>query len=195
MPDEMFAEEQNSVDLWTSLHDGVLEAVRSDLSSRTISFVIASPFHWEFHHLQADTRFEVIANGARFVTAFKFTPWPEATEPPREAPWEEAQEQRRLDALKGRLISVNWEDFVKQIGTDEEYIIMSAELFNEEHYSRLRLGALGYPSSEFRDLEIRAEAFSFLVGGKELTLKEFVQFGDAYWNDWASRNKTDSKES
>ena len=115
----MPTESNNPVDLGACLHDGILEALRSDLMGRTLSFVINSPFHWEFHNLPADTRFELIAEGVRTIGAYAFEPWPGAVEPTREMPWKEAQAQRRSDALKGRLISSDWNYFASQIGTEK----------------------------------------------------------------------------
>ena len=64
---------------------------------------------------------------------------------------------------------------------------MSADLTTEGAYAVLRLGAISYPGSNFRDVEIRADVFQFLVGKQELSLDELKRFGDAYWDDWSKR--------
>ncbi len=185
----MPSESTNTIGLWTCLHDGEIKALQSDLLERTLSFVIDAPFHWEFHGLPADTRFTLVGRGVRSTQAFTFEAWPGSVEPSREMPWAEAQEVRLQNARLGRLVSSNWADFATQIGTEEEYIVMSAELARDGASPVLRLGAMSYPNSNYRDIEVRAESFHFLVGIREMAVEEFVRFGDAYWEDWSKQAK------
>ena len=190
----MSTEATNTLSLWTTLHDGILEALRSDLTRRTLSFVIDSSFHREFHYLPSETKIQIVGHGVHSVAAFAFEPGSGSTEPPRSTPWQEAQEQRRRDAAKERLISTDWTAFALQVGTDEGHIIMTADLAQEHVRSVLRLDML-CPSSDHRDIEVHAEQFRFLIGDRELSLEEFAQFGDAYWDDWSRRSVKNSEKS
>src|ERR1700743_319333 len=101
MPDEGHKTEKLS--LWECLHDGSIEKVRSDLLARTLTIVVDMPFHWEFHKLPADTRFEIVGESVRVAEVFGFEPWLGAGKPIQDTPWEEAEEQRRSDYDKGLL--------------------------------------------------------------------------------------------
>jgi hypothetical protein len=107
-------------------------------------------------------------------------------------PWDEAQEVRGRHSELGRRVSSDWANFASQIGTEEEYIVMSAEFAIDGASSVLRLGAMSYPNSNYRDIEVRAESFHFFVGSHEMPVEEFVRFGDAYWDDWSKQAKETS---
>jgi hypothetical protein len=187
MPDESHKTEKLS--LWENLHDGSIEVMRSDLMARTLTVVVDIPFHWEFHKLPADTRFEIVGENVRVAQAFDFEPWPGACNPSQDTPWEEAKERRRADYEKGRLVSTDWNDFTSQVETDEDYLIMSAELETFPAKVVLSLGVMSYPNSNWRDVRIQAECFRFFVGPRELSLQDFQEFGSRYWDDWASKSK------
>ena len=184
------------IDLWTCLHDGILEAVRSELAARTLTFIIDSPFHREFHQLSSDTRLAIVGESVRSV-AFDFEPWPNSIEPPASTKWEEAQEQRRRNSEMGRRVSSDWHAFASRVATKEEHIILSAELNSDNTQFVLALGIYSYPHSEWHDVEISADRFRFFVGKTEFSAEAFKRFGDAFWEDQASRKKnsaSDNKE-
>jgi hypothetical protein len=178
-----------SQSLWDCLHDGSVVSFDSNLMARTLTIAVDSPYHWEFHELPAETRFRIIGENVRIAEAFDFEPWLGAVDPPRETPWEEAQSQRMSDYKKGRLISTDWNAFVADIVTDEDYEIMNAELTNGQPLAVLELGIMSYPDSRYRTVRIQAEGFRFHVGERELSLDEFLEFGEAYWKHFAQRSE------
>jgi hypothetical protein len=157
--------------------------------ARTLTIVVDTPFHWEFHKLPADTRFEIVAENVRIAETFDFEPWPGAFVPIQGTPWEEAEERRRSDYEKGRLISTDWKHFINQIETGEDYEIMSAEVDVSPAKALLNLGVLS-SRSNWHEVKIHADHFRFFIANHELPLRDFQEFGSKYWTDWASRSKT-----
>jgi hypothetical protein len=153
--------------------------------ARTLTIVVDSAYHWEFHKLSPDTRFRIIGKNVRVAEAFDFEPWLGAIDPSIEMPWEEAQAQRQNDYERGRLISTDWNGFVADVRTDEDYEVMNAELTNGQPLAILELGIMSYPNSNYRTVRIHAEHFIFRVGERELSLEDFQKFGSAYWNNFA----------
>jgi hypothetical protein len=177
-----------SLSLWECLHDGSIVSLASDFMIRTLTVSVDSPYHWEFHKLPADTRFRMVGEDVRITEAFDLEPWLGAIEPSREIPWEEAQTQRQKNFEKGRLISTDWNVFVADVGTDEDYEIMNAELIIGQPLAVLELGIMSYPNSNYRTIRIHADRFRFFVGGQEMSVQEFRAFGEAYWEARAQRS-------
>jgi hypothetical protein len=174
--------------LWECLHDGDIKEVRSDLMARTLTIVVDSPFHREFHKLAAGTCFEIVGENARIAEVLDFQAWPGAWIPPRDTPWREVEERRRADYEKGRLVSLDWNVFTAQVETGEGYEIMSAELEIRSTATVLSLALLS--SVNYPNLKIHAERFRFYVGANELSLQSFLVFGSKYWDDWSEKSKT-----
>jgi hypothetical protein len=189
-----FLQRTESLSLWECLHDGSVMSFESDLMARTLTIVIDSAYHWEFHKLPANTRFRIIGENVRTAEAFHFEPWLGAIEPARETPWEEAQAQRQSNYKKGRLVSTDWNAFVADVMTDEDYEVMNAELINGQRLAVLELGIMSYPNSIYRTVRVHAEQFHFRVGERELSLEDFQKFGAAYWNNFAQKSKALSVE-
>ena len=180
--------------LWQCLHDGNVISLESDFLARTLTIAVNSPYHWEFHKLPAETSFRIVGENVRIAEVFAFEPRLGAEEPPRETQWEEAQSKRLSDYEKGRLISTDWNAFVADVETDEDYEIMNAELTNGRSPEVLELGIMSYPNSNYRTVRIHAERFRFHVGERELPLQDFREFGEAYWKHFAQRPKAGSTE-
>jgi hypothetical protein len=178
--------------LWECLHDGSIVSFASDLMSRTLTVTVDSPYHWEFHNLPADTRFQIVGENVRIAEAFDFEPWLGAIEPPRETPWEETQAQRQENYEKGRLISTDWNVFVADVETDEDYEIMNAELSMDQPLAVLELGIMSYPNSNYRTIKIHAKRFEFHVGERQLSIEDFLQFGAAYWQNFGGKSRAAS---
>jgi hypothetical protein len=140
MPDGVYKTEELS--LWECLHDGEIKQVRSDLMARTLTVVVNSSFHWGFHNLPEETRFELVGENVRVAEVFSFEAWEGARNPPQDAPWEEAEKQRKEDSEKGRLISIDWKRFTSQIETDEDCLILSASLETSSAKNVLSLGVM-----------------------------------------------------
>jgi hypothetical protein len=104
-------------------------------------------------------------------------------------PWKEAQEQRRQNYKMGRLVSADWTSFVADVESDEEYIVLNAELINQKLCAVLELETCSNPSSNYPTIKIHAESFKFQTGDRELSLESFLEFGAAYWNNFAEESK------
>ena len=187
-------EQSEPLSLWECLHDGSIVSFESDLMARSLTVIVDSAYHWEFHKFPTDTRFRIAGENVRIGEVFDFEPWLGASEPPRETPWEEAQAQRQRDYEKGRLISVDWKAFAADVATDEDYVVMDAELTASITLAVLELGVMSYPNSNYRTVRIHAERFRFNLGERELSLEAFQAFGAAYWNDRARRAEARKKE-
>jgi hypothetical protein len=61
--------------LWECLHDGSVVSFESDFVARTLTIVIDSAYHWEFHKLPANTRFRISGENVRIAEVFDFEPW------------------------------------------------------------------------------------------------------------------------
>jgi len=192
MPNEVHKSE--GISLWECLHDGSIASIDSDFMARTLTIVIDSPYHWEFHKLSPDTRFTIVGDNVRIAEAFNFEPWLGAIEPTRETPWEEAQARRQSDYEMGLLVSTDWSAFVRDVKTDEDYEVMNAELGNGPQFAILELGIMSYPNSNYRTVRVHAEHFRFRVGERGLSLEEFQEFGAAYWNNFAQKSTAQSVE-
>ena len=176
--------------LWDCLHDGSIVSFESDFMARTLTIMVNSPYHWEFHKLPPDTRFQIVGENVRIAEVFDFEPWLGAIEPARETPWEEARAQRLSDYEKGRLVSTEWNVFVADVSTDEDYEIMNAELTNGQPLAILELGIMSYTNSNYRIVRVHAERFRFQVGTREVSLEDFQAFGAKYWQAFTERSKT-----
>lgn len=182
-------DESKEISLWECLHDGSLDEVSSDLMARSLTLVVDVPYHWEFYQLPSDTRFRIVLEGTRTVEALRFEPWPGQRDIPRTTPWEEAEKQRQFDYSMGRLESTDWSEFVSQVQAEEGYEILHAALKIESQSALLlRLEVLSYPNSTFRELCLQAERLRVFVGPeRELSLEEFLKFGNAYWEEFSAR--------
>jgi hypothetical protein len=182
------------ISLWECLHDGGVEAFKSDLTARTLAIVVDSPYHWEFHKLPTATRYSIVGENVRVAEVFESEPWQGATEPIPGTPWKESEEHRQQDYKNGRLISVDWNAFIADVQTDEDYLVMNAELNVDGAISVLSFGIMSYPNSNYRDVKIHAECFHFNVGAREVSLQEFQEFGAAYWEDSSKKSKALSEK-
>jgi hypothetical protein len=187
MADEVYKAEK--ISLGQCLHDGSIETLTSDLMARTLTIIVDTPFHWAFHKLPADTRFQIIGENVKVAEVLDFEPWLGALVPVQGTSYREANEQRRADYEKGRYISSDWNAFTKQIETEEDFQIMTAELEILPSHGILNLGIMSYPNSDYRDAKIQAESFRFFVGDRELSLQDFNNFGSEYWDDWSKQSK------
>jgi hypothetical protein len=169
--------------LWECLHDGHVEEISSDAMLRTVSIVMDVSFHREFHELPENTRLKTVGEGIRILGAFEFEPWPGTAAQPV------PEEQRRADAAKGRLISRSWLDSTAAIQGDENHFISNCEISLSGDSPLLNLGVVMYHDPHYVEVRIHAEQFRYFVGEQEMSLKQFQEFGSAYWSDWSAKSK------
>ncbi len=181
----------NETSLWECLHDGDLESVSSDLLARTLTFLIDVPFHWEFHRLPPTSRFRLVLEGVRILEALRFEPWPGQKEIPQSTPWAEAQRQRKREYEMGRLESTDWSGFVSQVESGAGYEISHGTLTKRnESTIILMLEVYSSSTTHYRELLLQCENVTFSIGQqRQLTLEEFLAFGNAYWEAFAMRKQ------
>lgn len=83
--------EAEELSLWSTLHDGDLAAIESDLLARTLTLRFDIGYVRDFHKLSEETRFVVIISGVQSVRSFSSVPWPGACSIPRGTSYEQQQ--------------------------------------------------------------------------------------------------------
>jgi hypothetical protein len=173
------------ISLWDCLHDGTLEGIASDLLARTVTFVIDVPFHWEFNDLPQSTRFRISLAEVLATSALTFVPWTGRHTNLTAVQYELAVEE----SSKGRLQSVNWDDAFTKLGQAGEYLISDASLTQTQSaQSVLNLKGSVETAGDYYELRIEAKQVQFFIGEDELSPKDFVKFGERYWQAFSEKS-------
>jgi len=170
--------------LWSSLHDGDLNAVESDLLARTLTLRFDVGYVRDFHNLPEETRFVVTVSGVQSVRSFRSVPWPGGCSIPTEAPYEQQQALVAEYQGKWREESLSWADFERL--TDKGLEVSTAALSRGLHCVTLRL-ALFVEGDSYVEAYIRGEVITFSIAARHLTPEEFVEMGEAYWEAFANK--------
>lgn len=172
--------------LWTTLHDGKLIAVESDLFARTLTLRFKVDYVNEFHKLPEDTRFVIVISSVKSVRSFCWAPWPGEFSIPAGTPYEEQRSMVDEYQSKGREESLRWADFERMVQDDLE--VSHAVLAQRDDGVALRMELLICGDS-YVEAIVRGEKIRFSIEHRELTPEEFVGLGDAYWEAFARRRK------
>ena len=177
-----------TISLWDALHDGDLLAIESDLLACTVTLRFDVPYVRDFHHLPEQTQFVIVVSGVRSVRSFVSVPWPGGYTIRQGMP--RAQQEAAIAEYqrKCREESQSWADFERLISDGLE--VSNAMLGRGSDVVALRLGLL-VGGDSYVDAYIRGEGITFYIGEKQVTPEEFVALGEAYWEAFASRRKTD----
>ncbi len=170
--------------LWSTLHDGDLTAIESDLMARTLSLRFDVGYVRDFHNLSVDTRFVIVVGGVKSVRSFSSVPWPGGCSIPAGIP---AGQQQALVAdyqSKWREESLSWADFERL--TENGLELSSAVLTQGSESIALRLGLL-VGGDSYAEALIRGEGITFSIGERQVTPQEFVELGEAYWEAFANK--------
>ena len=172
-----------TLSLWDALHDGDLLSIESDLLARTITLRFDVGYVRDFHRLPEETRFVIIVAGVQSVRAFHSVLWPGGCQIPPGTPRDQeniiiAEYQR-----KWREESLSWTDFERLNENDLE--VADATLGRCPNVVAFHFGLLA--EDHYVTVYIRGEGATFHVGEKQVTLEEFVEFGEAYWDAYAKR--------
>jgi len=173
--------------LWSTLHDGDLIAIESDLLVRTLTLRFDVGYVKDFHNLPDENQFVVIVSGVQSVRSLSCVPWPGECLIPARTPFEQ---QRAIVAeyhSKWREESLSWVDFEGL--TKDGLEVSSATLGQGADGVALCLGCLAGDS--YVEAYIRGEAITFSIGTRHLTPQEFVEVGEAYWEEFAKRRTTE----
>jgi hypothetical protein len=173
--------------LWSTLHDGDLTAIVSDLMARTVTLEFDVAYVRAFHKLPAETRFSIIVSGVQSVRSLRNVPWPGSCLIPDGTPYEQQQTIVAEYHSKWREESLSWTEFEQLTHNDME--VSTALLVPGATGIALHLGLM-VESDSYVDAFIRGENVAFSVGKQLVTPKEFVALGEAYWDAWSNKRQT-----
>lgn len=184
-----FSSSDEVVGLWNCLHDGSLKSLSSDSLDRSIELLIDVPYLWSFHSLPAHTRFRLRLQAVSAVEALRFVAWPCDPVIPEGSSWEDSEAIRKSFYAKGRLESEEWQAVAGRLVKTEEYEISHATIATREpNIAILTLQLLNDDLSDYPEIRITAERIHFFLGpDQELSLPEFLDFGESYWRAFAER--------
>jgi hypothetical protein len=178
----------NPLSLWECLHDAIIQTLHSDRVSCALTLELDVFYIREHHGLPDGLRFILRFDGVSSVRANVFAVWPgELSLPPGASPEERNRAIGEVQA-KSREQSVSWSALETALEAEGvTFDIYAAELAEGENSVALRLQ--GYLDSEdYDELFIRAGSLSLSTSdGKGLTLQEFRQMGELYWDAFEQR--------
>ena len=185
------------VSLWDCLHDGSLQSLTSDKLARSVTVVIDVPYLWSFHSLPQETKFRLVLDGVREVEILQFKPWPGDFVIPEGLPWPESQKLRQDNYLKGRLESGDWQTLAAKLENTERYEISNAAVtVRDGGTALLTFQLMDDDGTDFPEVRITAKRLRFFLGeGQELSLQDFLRFGEAYWQAFAQRQPANASGS
>ncbi|MGD0347750.1 MAG: hypothetical protein ABSA85_13395 [Terracidiphilus sp.] len=175
----------SELSLWSTLHDGDLIAIESDLLARTLTLRFDVGYVRSYRKLIDETRFVVAVGGVQSVRALSSTPWPGGCQIPDGTPCEQQQTIVAEYQSKWREESLSWAEFERLISKGLE--VSSATLGQGLGGVVLRMGLL-VGGGSYVETYIRGEDVAFSIGERQLTAEEFVELGEAYWEAFASRS-------
>jgi len=178
-----------------SLHDACIVSIRSDLLKRSVSIHCDVEHLREFHHLPEGFQIILGLEGVQSARVFRYSIWPgEFSVPPGVSREEESRLVLEYQA-KWREESFSWVDFEKAITRDCEQVldIADAALATSKDSVALRLrGHLNY--TVYHEVFLRAAKLNISgSNGRIFGIKEFQEFGEAFWEAFSRRQTTTDK--
>jgi hypothetical protein len=174
--------------LWDTLHDGDLLAIESDLLTRTVTLRFDVDYVRDFHHLPEHTQFVIVVKGVQSARSVRSVPWPGGCSIPPGTPNDQQEILIAEYHRKWRGESQSWSDFERL--TNDGLEVSNATLGRGSDVVALQLGLL-VASDSYVEAYIRGEGITFYIGERRVTPEEFVAVGEAYWEAFASKRKTD----
>lgn len=181
-------EDVRELSLWSTLHDGDLIAIESNLLARTLTLRFDVGYVRDFHRLPEDIRFVITVSGVASVRSFRGVPWPGGCAIPDGTPYEQQHAMVAEYQSKWREESLSWPDFERFTNNGLE--VSSASLALAPDGIALRLG-LFVAGDSYVEAFVRGKEITFTIGEGLLTPKEFVELGEAYWEAFAKKQKTE----
>ncbi len=115
------------------------------------------------------------------VEALRFVSWPGEQIIPGGLSWQAAQEIREKFFEKGRLESVDWEAVAERLNGADEFEIADASIVTGDS-TILKFEPQNDDQIDFHELRITAKEIKFFLGlDRELSLLEFLEYGESYW--------------
>jgi hypothetical protein len=177
-------EDATELSLWSTLHDGDLAAIESDLLARTLTLRFDVGYVRDFHKFSEETRFVVVVSGVQSVRSFSGVPWPGGCSIPTGPSCEQQQAVVAEYQSKWREESLSWADFERLTNNGLE--VSSATLARRSDGVALRLG-LFVGGDSYVEAYVRGTEITFSVGERQITPEEFVEVGEAYWEAFANK--------
>jgi hypothetical protein len=147
--------------LWSTLHDGDLTAIESDLLARTLTLRFDVGYVRDFHNVSEESLFVVTVKGVQSVRSFSSVPWPGGCSIPSGTPYEQQEAIVAEYHSKWREESLSWADFERLSSSGLE--VSSAELGQGPDGVALRLGLL-VGGDNYVEAYVRGEEITFSVG-------------------------------
>jgi len=178
-----------TLNLWSTLHDGSLLAVKSDLLARTVTLGFDVGYVRNFHRLPEETRFVITVTGVESARALRNVPWPGGCSIREGMSRIEEEAVIAEYQRKWREESQSWAEFEQMTGDGIE--VSSAVLGRGSEAVALHLGLLVGVGSSYVDVYIRGQGIVFQIDERGVTPEEFVAIGEAYWHAFAKRKTKD----
>jgi hypothetical protein len=185
-----FPEGVSTLSLWDTLHDGDLLAIESDILARTVTLRFDVGYVRDFHHLPENTHFVIVIEGVQSVRSVRIVPWPGGCSIPQGTTDAEQSALIHEYHRKWREESQSWSDLERMTSDPFGLEVSIATLGRGSGVVALQLGLLAARDS-YVEAYIRGEGITFHVGERQITPEEFVAFGEAYWEAFASKGKAD----
>ncbi len=177
----------DELSLWSTLHDGDLLTVESDLLASTVKLKFAVEYVRTFHQLPEGTQFDLIITGVESVRLVGTVKWPGEFCIPKGLSRDEESKLVADYQSKWRDESLPWRDF--EAMTTQGVEVLNASLARGDNTLALQIGVISERDSYFEAF-IRGRAINFSVGDRPVTAEEFVALGEAYWTAFANRKQT-----
>jgi hypothetical protein len=179
-----------TVSLWDCLHDAEIVSVRSNLMQRTMSLACEIEHLREFHKLGEGFQFTFHLEGVQSARVLHYAIWPGGCSIPDGL---SVEEQRKIVAeyqAKWREESGSWNEFEARIDREDEQVfgISDAALATSPSgpVAFKLCGHLNYAT--YQEVYLRFETLKISGSdGKELTLKDFQQLGEKFWEAYSKR--------
>lgn len=175
-----------------SLHDAEVVSIQSDLLKRSASIHCEVEHLREFHHLPEGFQLILALEGVQSARVLRYSIWPGEFCVPSGVSREEESRLVLEYQAKWREESLSWAEFEKVITRECEQIldIADATLATSKDSVALRLrGHLNY--TVYHEVFLRADKLTISgSNGRIFGLKEFQEFGEAYWEAFSRREPT-----
>jgi hypothetical protein len=176
-----------------SLHDAHVVSIRSDLLKRGVSIRCDVEHLREFHRLPEGFHLILALAGVQSARVFRYSIWPGQFSVPSGVSREEESRVVLEYQAKWREESLSWTEFEKAVTRECEQVldIADAALATSRDSVALRLrGHLNY--TVYHEVFLRAEELTISgSNGRIFALKEFQEFGEAFWQAFSRRQPTD----
>lgn len=178
--------------LWHALHDAHVESIQSDLSLRTISFTFVMSHLAEREQFLGEFRFVLRFEGVQSVRVLHYSINSEGKIPPPDISWHQDEVLKSQYQAFWREESVSWREFESSITrkNGQVFDIVDA-ILTSRNRGTLAVRLKGYRNfADYHEIFLRSESVSLSRSdGQPFQLEALTKLGEAFWEDFASRQK------